>query len=78
MSRFAPIVMESDNLRLDFGVCPKCGEDEPVVRYKPDASSFTCGSRCPRAEHFNLECRRCQYKWPSPQRERVLPDPTKT
>ena len=46
---------EFPNRRVRFEDCPKCGEDDPAIYYRP-------GDRF-EEEFFGCECRRCGYTW---------------
>lgn len=51
-------------MKRTFERCPKCGEDDPRVAFiRPSARWIYCEQDCPDGEHFNLECRRCGYRW---------------
>lgn len=56
----------------EYRTCPKCGFDNPSVRYCPDAPAW--GEECrsldeptPKDiaayEHLHRECKRCNYTW---------------
>jgi ribosomal protein L37E len=56
--------MQWVNGRREFEVCVKCGEPDPAIRYRKDASSLDCPrEHMGKGEHFHTECRRCGYRW---------------
>ena len=56
-------------MRREFGACSKCGQEDPAVKHFATAScpwrlsSNEKISPLHRAEHFELTCSRCGYRW---------------
>lgn len=53
--------------RREFGPCPKCGELDPEISWRPSGTSLRCHeSHVSLGEHFDITCRRCEYRSTAP------------
>lgn len=50
-------------MRKKFPDCPKCGEDDPSVKYHAKKSGYPCTLANSNEEHFDVRCYRCDYMW---------------
>lgn len=49
-----------------FDACPKCGRDEPVIKWRAGARNPQCSHPQGYIEHFDVICPRCDYEWYEP------------
>lgn len=60
-------MLHVESTRLEFGLCPKCGEDNPYIRWTTtdafDRSFAEAEVVRHSGDHFHVRCSRCDYLW---------------